>query len=76
MRDKEGRTVYYLFFATNSALGHLKMKVAMWQVDPLGDFRFSDATNPDQAVLFNEPNIGDLASSASALIRSYPVALG
>lgn len=52
MRDRNDRTQYYLFFATNSYLGHLKMKEAMWKVDPDGDFRFSDATNPSQLVLF------------------------
>lgn len=52
MRDRQDRTQYYLFFATNHALGHLKMKEAMWRVDPDGDFRFSDATNPNQLVLF------------------------
>ncbi|MGQ0595367.1 MAG: hypothetical protein ACT4QB_22825 [Gammaproteobacteria bacterium] len=52
MRDRQDRPQYYLFFATNHALGHLKMKEAMWKVDPGGEFRFSDATNPDQLVLF------------------------
>ncbi len=52
MRDRQNRTQYYLFFATNSSLGHVKMKEAMWKVDPGGEFRFSDATNPDQLVLF------------------------
>lgn len=52
MRDRQNRTQYYLFFATNNELGHLKMKEAMWKVDPDGDFRFSDATNPNQLVLF------------------------
>ncbi|MGH8581492.1 MAG: hypothetical protein ACREWG_01640 [Gammaproteobacteria bacterium] len=52
MRDRQDRTQYYLFFATNNELGHLKMKEAMWKVDPEGEFRFSDATNPDQLVLF------------------------
>ena len=66
MRDKQGRIQYYLFFATNNELGHLKMKDAMWQIDPLGDFRFSDATNPSQTVLFTEPSIGELASSITA----------
>jgi hypothetical protein len=46
MRDHDNRTVYYLFFASNNAVGHLKMKEAMWRVDPLGDFSFSDATDP------------------------------
>ena len=32
--------------------GHLKMKEAIWRVDPDGDFKFSDGTNPNQIVLF------------------------
>ena len=52
MRDRQDRIQYYLFFATNSEVGHVKMKEAMWKMDPDGDFRFSDATNPDQLVLF------------------------
>jgi len=52
MRDRHDRTQYYLFFASNHELGHLKMKEAMWKVDPDGEFRFSDATNPNQLVLF------------------------
>jgi three-Cys-motif partner protein len=52
MRDRNDRTQYYLFFATNHERGHLKMKEAMWRVDPNGEFRFSDATNPNQLVLF------------------------
>src|SRR5207247_3345136 len=56
MRDRNDRTQYYLFFASNHELGHLKMKEAMWKVDPHGEFRFSDATNPGQLVLFeNDP---------------------
>ncbi len=50
MRDRQDRTQYYLFFATNHELGHLKMKEAMWRIDPNGEFRFSDATNPNQRV--------------------------
>lgn len=52
MRDRQNRTQYYLFFATNSPLGHVKMKEAMWTLDPDGEFRFSDATNAYQLVLF------------------------
>ena len=52
MRDHNNRVVYYLFFASNNPRGHLKMKEAMWKVDPIGEFKFSDATNPDQALLF------------------------
>jgi len=52
LRDRNERIVYYLFFASNNAKGHYKMKEAMWKVDPLGDFSFSDATNPNQTILF------------------------
>jgi three-Cys-motif partner protein len=52
LRDKNDRVVYHLFFASKNSLGHLKMKEAMWKVDPLGEFRFSDATNPLQRVFF------------------------
>lgn len=56
MRDAQNRSQYFLFFATNNERGHLKMKEAMWKVDPEGEFTFSDATNPNQLVLF-EPNV-------------------
>ena len=74
LRDKNSRIVYYLFFATNNALGHLKMKEAMWKVDPLGDFTFSDSTNPNQQILFASPSvvaqlIADLASKFSGVVR-------
>lgn len=52
LRDNNDRVVYYLFFVSNNATGHYKMKEAMWRVDPLGDFTFSDATNPNQRILF------------------------
>jgi len=52
MRDAKDRAIYYLFFATNHPLGHVKMKEAFWKVDPHGHFQFSDATNPNQLVLF------------------------
>ncbi len=67
MRDCNDRLEYYLFFATNHAMGHLKMKEAMWKVDPDGEFRFSDATNPDQMVLFEADHDDALALE----IRTY-----
>lgn len=54
MRDWQDKPQYYLFFASNNDLGHLRMKETMWRVDPHGAFRFSDATNPNQLVLFEE----------------------
>lgn len=69
MRDSNDRVVYYLFFASNNSLGHLKMKEAMWRVDPLGDFRFSDATNPNQQILFSSPSIEPLVRNLGSHFR-------
>lgn len=52
MRDYNDKIQYYMFFASNHPLGHVKMKEAMWAVDPDGGFRFSDHTNPGQQILF------------------------
>lgn len=60
MRDRTGRVEYWLFFATNNELGHVKMKEAMWATDPTGAFRFSDATDPHQQVLFGTDHPGML----------------
>lgn len=70
MRDHDNRTVYYLFFASNNAVGHLKMKEAMWKVDPMGDFSFSDATDPNQPMLFNlDPSMAPLAADLANKFR-------
>lgn len=53
MKDENNRIIYYLFFATNNRIGHLKMKEAFWKVDPSTGISFSDHTNPAQPVLFN-----------------------
>jgi three-Cys-motif partner protein len=52
MCDNNDRTIYYLFFATNNELGNVRMKEAMWKVDDEGLYRFSDATDVNQIVLF------------------------
>jgi three-Cys-motif partner protein len=57
MRNKKDATDYFLFYATSHPLGLAKMKEAMWRVDPGGEFTFSDASDPNQAVLFSgEPD--------------------
>lgn len=61
MRNALNLTDYYLFYGTNSLLGLQKMKEAMWKVDESGEFSFSDATDPNQMVLFEkQPNFGFL----------------
>lgn len=52
MRNANGRVIYYLFFASNHPLGHVKMKEAFWRVDRSSGFCFSDETDPNQLVLF------------------------
>ena len=70
MRDYDGRLVYYLFFASNNPLGHLKMKEAMWKVDPMGAFTFSDSTDPNQTLLFDlNPSMAPLAADLSAKFK-------
>ncbi len=53
MRDENNRVIYYLFFASNHPLGHVRMKEAFWRIDPSSGFSFSDRTDPDQMILFN-----------------------
>jgi hypothetical protein len=52
MRDDRNRVIYYLFFATNHRLGHVKIKEVFWRVDTQSGFKFSDHTDPNQLVLF------------------------
>lgn len=60
IRDSPGHILYYLFFASNHRLGHLKMKEAMWGADPSGRFQFVDNTVTDQLVLLDEDPIAPL----------------
>ena len=61
MRNIKDRVDYYLFYATNNIRGLSRMKDAMWKVDESGEFSFSDATDPKQAVLFgNQPRFDQL----------------
>ena len=53
MRNKKDRTQYYLFFASNHRMGHIKMKESMWKIDEKGDFSFSAATYKDQSLFKN-----------------------
>ncbi len=54
MRNQNDAVDYYLFHATNHIRGLARMKEAMWKVDESGEFSFSDATDPDQLVLFEK----------------------
>lgn len=65
MRDQNNRRIYYLFFATNNRLGHVKIKEAFWHVDNQTGYRFSDATNPNQLVLFEIDPFNELSEILS-----------
>lgn len=61
MRNQANALDYILFFGTNSIEGLKKMKEAMWKVDPVAGFTFSDATDPDQVVFFAaQPDSADV----------------
>ena len=60
MRNERDVTDYFLFFATKNLLGLKKMKEAMWKVDQTGEFRFSDATDPNQLILFGNNHQFDI----------------
>ena len=76
MRDRQDRPQYYLFFATNNDLGHCKMKEAMWKANPDGEFRFSDATNPLQQVLFENDPTSALAADVRQEFRAKGTVTG
>lgn len=60
MQDEQGRTIYYLFFASKHPLGFVKIKEAFWKVDPESGFHFSDKTNPAQMILLSVDPSQDL----------------
>ena len=74
MINKHNLTQYYLFFATNNYLGMLAMKQAMWRAAPLGDFKYSDLTNFQQACLFE--HIYDEEYSKELAAQIYEVYKG
>jgi three-Cys-motif partner protein len=73
MRDARGKIIYYLFFATNHRLGHIRMKEAFWKVDPSSGFKFSDRTNPNQLVLLDLDPATELAEELMDLYKGTKV---
>ena len=77
MRNQKDVVDYYLFHATNHILGLKKMKEAMWKVDETGEFTFSDATDPDQLVLFEgKPRFDALRSQILARFAEHVASVG
>lgn len=76
MRNERDVTDYFLFYGTNSLLGLKKMKEAMWKVDEAGEFRFSDATDVNQLVLFEKlPDFNRLRAQIIDRFGSSPVTI-
>jgi three-Cys-motif partner protein len=74
MRNRDNRTDYFLFFGTNNITGLAKMKDSMWRIDQGGGFEFSDATNPDQTLLFSAtPDFSQLRRELQAELRGQTV---
>lgn len=64
MMNIHNHTEYFLVYGTNHIKGLRIMKEAMWKVDPTGEYKFSDNTDPHQTVLFEkEPNYHQLKSA-------------
>ena len=77
MRNDRDVTDYFLFYATNNLLGLKKMKEAMWKVDKSGEFKFSDATDPRQMVLFGtEPRADVLKDQLIKRFRGRETTIG
>lgn len=80
MRNEKDQPLYYLYFASSNRQGHIRMKEAMWRVDPLGEFRFSDASDPDQLVMYADQVDLPLAEAlakrfAGRMVRGFDVRL-
>jgi three-Cys-motif partner protein len=76
MLNRDNRTDYFLFFGTKSIEGLRKMKEAMWKVDETGTFQFSDATDPNQSVLFEGgPDVADLRRRLLDAFRGRDVSI-
>ena len=77
MSNARDVTDYYLFYATNELLGLKKMKEAMWKADESGEFRFSDATDPNQLVLFEKaPSLPTLQARIVSAFSGKEVSVG
>jgi three-Cys-motif partner protein len=76
MSNARDVTDYYLFYATKELLGLKKMKEAMWKTDESGEFRFSDATDPNQLVLFEKaPKLAALQACVLVAFSSKEVSV-
>jgi three-Cys-motif partner protein len=70
MLDNGNRPIYDLFFGTKNIEGLKKMKRAMWGVDPVGGFRFSDRVASDQNLVLFGPE-ADITALKRMLLDQF-----
>lgn len=75
MVNQYNQTEYYLVFGTRHARGLDRMKAAMRKADSTGGYTFSDRTDPNQLVMFGEPDYPLLAQQVSEHFSRQTVSL-
>ena len=77
MLNSGNRTDYFLFFGTNNLRGLEKMKEAMWKVDPVGSFHFSDFTDANKTgkLFLDQPNFSQLKGMILARFQGKDVSI-
>jgi three-Cys-motif partner protein len=68
MINHTGNISYYLVYGTKDPTGMKKMKDAMWHVDPVGDYTFSDRIAGQNVLFTPDP---DLRPLDQELLRHY-----
>jgi three-Cys-motif partner protein len=63
MVNRQGHTVYSLFYGTQNIAGLRVMKDAMWAADPVGGVRFSDQLAGQPVLFGDEPDFGPLRTA-------------
>ena len=72
----ESHTGYHLFFGTKNKIGLLKMKEAMWRIDPVEGQRFIDSTEAAQQTLFQpEPDFAGLRRAMEVHFGNAPFSI-
>lgn len=77
LNEKASNSGYYLFFGTRHELGFVKMKEAMWEVDPINGCCYRDRTNLDQNLLplRLEPDVRELRADLRRRFTGRPCSI-
>lgn len=75
MYNERGLLINYLFFCTRNLQAFDRMKAAMWNLDPSGEYRFEDRL-AGQSVLFGSPDVtGPLQDELAAHFSGRTVSI-